>query len=322
MPRFVESAPWGIRKNLAYVDGFHSTPEFEYHVTTNSQGFRGQREYDETPPPETLRIAVLGDSVALGHGVADGETFSVRLEEMLGARGAKAEVINMGVSGFGTAEELIQLRHHTLKYHPHAVVLTYFQNDQVNNAVSGLYSLVNGKLVELSGNYQPGIFVRDRLSNVPGYDWLAQHSHLVNLARTMVSSWVLRRSVQAAFPDKDVRGAVGSSSSSEELTRKLLEQIVSEACEAGAQVILLDVPLKAAGAVDNFPSLDVPAPVVDAQPALAAAQASGAQVFFPVDGHPTAAGHQAIASALVDPLLNLTSGEGRTGCKSPSSRPR
>jgi acyl-CoA thioesterase-1 len=45
------------------------------------------------------RLAVLGDSLAAGYGVAAGDAFPVRLEEALRERGVECAVLNAGVSG-------------------------------------------------------------------------------------------------------------------------------------------------------------------------------------------------------------------------------
>ncbi len=128
VPRYVETSSYGIRKNIGNVRGKMITSEYKHKFNTNSQGFRGKREYSLEKPPNTNRIVVLGDSVTLGHGVEDEETFSAVLEKRL-SQIKPTEVINMGVSGFGTAEELIQLRNVGLKYNPDLAILAYFPND-------------------------------------------------------------------------------------------------------------------------------------------------------------------------------------------------
>ena len=45
------------------------------------------------------RLAVLGDSLAAGYGVAAGDAFPVRLEAALKERGVECAVLNAGVSG-------------------------------------------------------------------------------------------------------------------------------------------------------------------------------------------------------------------------------
>ncbi|NLN60231.1 MAG: hypothetical protein GX147_05925 [Deltaproteobacteria bacterium] len=110
VPRFVESAPWGIRKNISHVKAIHQSPEYAYQYNTNSAGFRGTDEYSIKRPDGVIRIMVQGDSVTLGHGVQDEETYPALLQKRLREKEIHAEVINMGVSGFGTAEELIQFQ--------------------------------------------------------------------------------------------------------------------------------------------------------------------------------------------------------------------
>jgi hypothetical protein len=69
-------------------------------VTTNKNGLRGKELHYENRENKH-RILVLGDSVTFGYGVNDGETFCDIIEKGL----KHTDVINMGVSGFGTGEE-------------------------------------------------------------------------------------------------------------------------------------------------------------------------------------------------------------------------
>jgi hypothetical protein len=90
-----------------------SPGKWKHSFNTNSQGFRGTKEYSLKKPDNKYRIIVLGDSVTIGHGVEDDETYSAVLEREL-SKIKPTEVINMAVSGFGNAEELIQLRLNTV----------------------------------------------------------------------------------------------------------------------------------------------------------------------------------------------------------------
>ena len=51
-------------------------------VTINAHGSRGS-EFSAQKPADVVRILSLGDSRTFGWGVADGETFSARLQELL-----------------------------------------------------------------------------------------------------------------------------------------------------------------------------------------------------------------------------------------------
>jgi hypothetical protein len=71
--------------------------------TTNAAGLR-DREYARPEPPGTFRIALLGDSIAAGWGVADGQGFEPKLEAMLDAAsrqagGPRVEILNFAVPG-------------------------------------------------------------------------------------------------------------------------------------------------------------------------------------------------------------------------------
>ncbi len=110
-------------------------------LTINSKGLR-DREYPYQKPPGTMRILVLGDSFAWGYGVADDQVFSEVLEAKFEQTGANIEVLNGGVSGWGTDQEYLFLVDEGIKYAPDLVVLAiYVVNDVDNNASSKAYGL-------------------------------------------------------------------------------------------------------------------------------------------------------------------------------------
>ena len=108
-------------------------------LQVNSEGLR-DREHTKAKPPNTLRIAVLGDSFTEAIHVPVEQTFWSKLERKLGNCEAvkgrkKVEVINFGVQGYGTAQELIMLRKKVWDYSPDIVVLAFFiGNDVINNS--------------------------------------------------------------------------------------------------------------------------------------------------------------------------------------------
>lgn len=68
----------------------------------------------ERPPTaiaaaDMVRVVVLGDSIAAGHGLAEAEAFPAVLEQQLGAAGLAVKVVNAGVSGDTTAGGLARL---------------------------------------------------------------------------------------------------------------------------------------------------------------------------------------------------------------------
>ncbi len=108
------------------------------YVSINSDGLR-DREHAIIKPPNTLRIAVLGDSYAEAMQVDREETFWAIMEKELQScenlRGQNIEVINFGQAGFGTTQELLALRHRAWKYSPDIVLLAFLTgNDMANNS--------------------------------------------------------------------------------------------------------------------------------------------------------------------------------------------
>lgn len=106
------------------------------YVTINSQGLR-DRERPIEKPPSTYRILVLGDSYVEALQVDIEKTFwrllEKRLEECEFRPTKKIDVINLGVSGFGTGQALRILQTRGLAYAPDLVILAVFPGNDVRN---------------------------------------------------------------------------------------------------------------------------------------------------------------------------------------------
>jgi hypothetical protein len=114
------------------------TEEGQGFVSINSDGLR-DREHPIPHPANTLRIAVLGDSYVEAMQVNEDQAFCKVMQKDLqhcaNLRGRQVEVINFGVSGFGTAQELLMLRHRVWKYKPDVVLLAFTTgNDVADNS--------------------------------------------------------------------------------------------------------------------------------------------------------------------------------------------
>jgi len=85
----------------------------------------------------SFRIAVLGDSFVEALQVPFEESFCYLIEQQLRRCPARAghdvEVINFGVSGYGTAQELITLRSEVWQYSPDLVLLAVTTNNDISD---------------------------------------------------------------------------------------------------------------------------------------------------------------------------------------------
>ena len=108
-------------------EGIFETPQFRTVVRINGKGLR-DREHTYERENDTERILVLGDSFAWGYGVEESERFSQRLEEAM-----DIEVINAGVSGYSTDQELLWYRNEGIKYETDLVIVVIAGNDVGDN---------------------------------------------------------------------------------------------------------------------------------------------------------------------------------------------
>ena len=110
--------------------------EGKAYVEISDEGLR-DREHAIAKSPNTLRIAVLGDSFAEALQVPLEESFWAvmerRVDSCLAPRGVQAEVLNFGVSGYGTTQEFLTLRDHVWKYDPDVVLLAFLTANDVQD---------------------------------------------------------------------------------------------------------------------------------------------------------------------------------------------
>ncbi|MEG5001087.1 SGNH/GDSL hydrolase family protein [Microcoleus sp. B4-D4] len=100
----------------------------EVSGTINAKGFRGLDRTFEKPNGIT-RIAFLGDSFTLGIGVKDNDTLPVSFERAIQSKHPKTQVLNFGISGTSTKEQIKLLEEYVIKFQPDVVVIVVFLND-------------------------------------------------------------------------------------------------------------------------------------------------------------------------------------------------
>ncbi|HEY4003523.1 MAG TPA: SGNH/GDSL hydrolase family protein [Candidatus Xenobia bacterium] len=135
-----------------------------FYVEQNSLGFRDTEHGPKTRP----RVLFLGDSFVWGYDASQTERFTERLGEKMPGW----EILNEGVSGYGTDQEYLMLRRTIDAIQPDVVMLIFTtENDRDDNSTNMRY-----------GYYKPYFTAEDgelRLHGVPvqqsinfWYSWL------------------------------------------------------------------------------------------------------------------------------------------------------
>ena len=97
------------------------------YLRTNRFGFRGA-EFTEKKPLGVRRIAILGDSYTASMALPDEQTFCGQLQQVLNDSGKTAsnwKVLNFGIFGSGTGQELALYRHLVREFHPDIVIVAF-----------------------------------------------------------------------------------------------------------------------------------------------------------------------------------------------------
>src|SRR3974390_3097248 len=133
---------WTLRPS---AEGLVSTETSQY-VKINSRGFHDvERAYEK--PATTFRVAVLGNSWTEALQVPLEKTYCSVLERKLAERSCfankRVEVLNFGVAGYSTAQELLTLREKVWKYNPDLVILALYAARDIANNVRELNNAVD-----------------------------------------------------------------------------------------------------------------------------------------------------------------------------------
>jgi hypothetical protein len=271
-PRYHSDATYGpyrIRRLRPSTNFHHTSADGRWLFTTNSQGYRDSREWHHERTPGVGRVLVLGDSHTEGFECRQDHTYAAILEKRLRAMGQPTEVLNCGVSGFSTAEELVFLENEGLKYRPDAVVVGWFANDLNDNVNAGLFAVRDGKLVEEKHEHLPGIRILNGLNNWAVMRWLSEDSYFYSLLFNRVWDW--RRSLNWQQSNKSAVEFAGAAPVSredpallgyqQELASQLLARMQASCAKAGVPLIVVDIP--SWKAIDDFES-SIPDPVLKA----------------------------------------------------------
>ena len=117
-------------KNLLYApvvgECIFSNPEFKTKLNFDEN--RRLNMIDDDIGDDENIIAVLGDSIAMGWGVNDDETYSFNLQKLV-----KKKILNLGVASYGTVREIKRLKLNKFYDQVDTVIIQYHLNDIYEN---------------------------------------------------------------------------------------------------------------------------------------------------------------------------------------------
>lgn len=226
----------------------------------NERGFRDVAHSFEKPAG-TYRIAVLGDSYTAAQEVDFEARFSQVLERLLNDRNdtaKKVEVINLGCSGFGTAEELLVWRNEARLYEPDLVLLAFLTGNDITDNAPRLelhprprpfFELKDGALEPDESFRESDQYIARTSRKWQAIYWLLDHSRLaqlLNIARLRFRS-ASAAPAEAAIPGDDPGLNVGVYSPPQdtaweeawEITEALVARLDAEVRSAGAEFVVV-----------------------------------------------------------------------------------
>ncbi len=286
----------GVFELVAPKGRQRTVSDVRVEVSLNRNGLR-DLDYPLRRVAGKKRVLVAGDSFVWGFGVAQGEIFTERMEAAL----RDVEVINAGVSGYSTDQELLWLRNEGMKYRPDLVILVVSGNDDAMNHRRVAYfvypkpafDLVDGGALELRNVPVPRASVLRRLAHLG-----CSRSALVNLAVGRSAGAI--RGMRQPAPGGAERAEPTEPFA---LTAALVDEIRKLAAAGGARLLVVTTgmfwPADSAGTYQQLIArlrrqghevLDVEA----------AAGFAGERMRLPNDGHWNGEGHAFVAARVIE----------------------
>lgn len=121
---------WQMDMKLGYRPVSNTAGKYRgIQVKTNSKGLRDY-EYSYLKKDGIFRVLVLGDSFTYSYGIKNLDDIYTKIAAReLKKRSYNVEIINMGVGGFNTHQEVEWFKMEGEKYNPDLVILGFVEND-------------------------------------------------------------------------------------------------------------------------------------------------------------------------------------------------
>ena len=300
-------------------------PEFRVDYQISEQGFRDPMVHPRSLPAGTVRILLIGDSYTYGHGVQYQDSWAALLRERFRQEGRAVDIVNAGIPGYSTTQELIYLQRLLPEYRPDIVVIGFVAHDLFTNRPidekGAAAAIADGAAQSIGSDKKSSLHALSLIKRL-----LASNDTLYTQAYTRTD----RRKWYTAPPSPWLAQQI-------EITETLLAKAADLVEGQGAELLVLSIPqlfqvvTEARGL--NFEGIDVGlidrtfAEVakhqgftwVPALPQLAERYREGDdKLYFRVDGHFDEAGnalfaeiaHNALSTILEDQKIDETTTAG------------
>ncbi|HYQ73301.1 MAG TPA: SGNH/GDSL hydrolase family protein [Gammaproteobacteria bacterium] len=328
----------------ASTEGIYTKNTYSHHLVVNTDGMV-DREYPIVKSKNTLRVALMGDSFTASEYLPSKDKFEGILEQELSQQLVKqVEILNFGISGGETWDQLQIFHLKSVKYQPDLTLLSLYWGNDIEDNIEQLRAghpnplrdeyeaPLAERLKEARKNFNKSLWNSSLLYQVvhDGYGnlermtkrWL-QPSYLKKIDRlrageyqgtALQAPWSKGRPVVDTDSDDD--DLFFWESAGWEVTRKLILKLKDESEAAGSRLVLLHFPSE--GLVRS--SIDLPDEEFDAflnkngiphvslfQDYYALTSEELQQHFIPNDGHWTRYGHLYVAQRLREMLFTALS---------------
>ena len=192
-------------------------------TTVDSRGRRspGRVTRDSARRP---RVLMLGDSITFGSGVRDEETFCALMAR-------RHDVVNLGVEGYGTDQELLKLEREGLAYHPDVVVLNFTVANDIWNVRSRWDEVTRLPKPYFTLEGGAPVLHREHLRRSPlgrVAQWISDYSALYDLVRPVLPERTVLVESRALSPNEGLR-----------LTVALISRMRAATAAAGARFVVV-----------------------------------------------------------------------------------
>lgn len=310
-PQIFEIHPQGMyaanpRAGYVLNPGFNGSikrEEFTQYFRVNDKSFRGK---DYSPKnPGTYRILLLGDSYAFGFGVKENETFGAYLEQCLSHKtNNKVEVLNAGVPGYGTVDQLNFLKLCGEEIKPDMIIVQFLSvNDFEENRDPAVERSVitNGYLTGKSDNEKE----KTSFSLSEIMYWLKSNLHSAKFVSERLGYLAMKTGLMGnmeSFWGEDF------TEDDKKIARDAFHEFVNYASHLNAEILLLYTVGQ--GQVISKEQGELPSERFISEVAAAEEikwintlremrkRSDRNDLYYPIDGHWTPRGHFAVAEMI------------------------